>query len=263
MRAVSFDLGQTLVELDTAFLAERCREQGWSLLPQSLDLASEVAWEAYALAKRQGQVGEAAWSAFMRTLLQGAGARRSAPSQTGDISPDPCDAVGELVRYLWQQQPVQNLWRRPIAGMFELASELGACGVRTAILTNSEGRALELVTALGWADTFPIVVDSGLLGMEKPEPAIFSLLCARLGVPAAGVVHVGDSVEADVLGAQASGLQAIGFGSPSAPLAAAGTPWATDAAELREVLCKLGLPLNPKSEQRGLGSDREGKLSSR
>ena len=41
----------------------------------------------------------------------------------------------------------------------------------------------------------------------KPSPKFFELAIAELGVPAAGVVMVGDDIEMDVAGAQAAGLR--------------------------------------------------------
>jgi FMN hydrolase / 5-amino-6-(5-phospho-D-ribitylamino)uracil phosphatase len=43
-------------------------------------------------------------------------------------------------------------------------------------------------------------------GMMKPDPRIFALLLARVGLAAHEAVHVGDDPEADVEGARAAGL---------------------------------------------------------
>jgi len=52
-------------------------------------------------------------------------------------------------------------------------------------------------------------VASAAVGVEKPDRRIFDLALARAGVPAHRVVHVGDDYEADVLGAQGAGIDAI------------------------------------------------------
>src|SRR5688500_9003876 len=96
----------------------------------------------------------------MRTMLGGAG--------VGGAQLEP------LVDWLWDEQPRQNLWRRPIPGMIELGDELRAAGVPLAVVSNSEGRLAELVDALGWADRFACVADSGKLGFEKPGREIFA-----------------------------------------------------------------------------------------
>ncbi len=53
------------------------------------------------------------------------------------------------------------------------------------------------------------VIDSARVGVAKPDPAIFRLALDHLGLPASAVVHVGDSVAADVAGATAAGLTGL------------------------------------------------------
>jgi putative hydrolase of the HAD superfamily len=44
-------------------------------------------------------------------------------------------------------------------------------------------------------------------GAAKPDASIFHAACARLGVPPAHVLHVGDDIEMDVVGAARAGLR--------------------------------------------------------
>ena len=46
-------------------------------------------------------------------------------------------------------------------------------------------------------------------GRPKPHPSIFAAAQARLGCPAAATLFVGDSYEADYLGAKGAGMQAL------------------------------------------------------
>jgi len=50
------------------------------------------------------------------------------------------------------------------------------------------------------------------VGLTKPQPAIYRMVCAKLQVMASRVLFIGDSMEADVLGPRASGLQAMPIG---------------------------------------------------
>jgi putative hydrolase of the HAD superfamily len=55
-----------------------------------------------------------------------------------------------------------------------------------------------------------IVIDSAVVGVAKPDPAIFSIALNALHVPPGGtVLHVGDSLRYDVAGALAAGLQPV------------------------------------------------------
>ena len=55
-----------------------------------------------------------------------------------------------------------------------------------------------------------VILDSAVVGVAKPDPAIFRIALDALGVPAdRSVLHVGDSLRYDVAGALAAGLQPV------------------------------------------------------
>jgi putative hydrolase of the HAD superfamily len=57
-----------------------------------------------------------------------------------------------------------------------------------------------------------VIVDSAVVGVAKPDPAIFRIALDALGVPASNtVLYVGDSLRYDVAGAIAAGLQPVHF----------------------------------------------------
>lgn len=231
--AVSFDFGQTLCSIDPEMLSRRLAERGISLPQGAVEPALDPAWRAYSDAIRAGHGGHP-WSVFMATLLQGAGLH------------DP-SLRRETVEWLWQQQPSQNLWRKPIEGMIELVRDLRREGVPVGVLSNSEGKLAELITELGWSHEFVTVADSGRLGVEKPDRAIFAWTAEKLGVPMSQVVHIGDAWAADFEGALAAGMHAVLFrGRSSMPEDAtfptgARADRCETATELRFILRRWGL----------------------
>jgi putative hydrolase of the HAD superfamily len=54
-----------------------------------------------------------------------------------------------------------------------------------------------------------VVVDSAVVGIEKPDPRIFAFALQVLDVPAERTLYVGDTVRNDVLGARAAGLHPL------------------------------------------------------
>jgi putative hydrolase of the HAD superfamily len=196
MRAVTFDFGQTLAELDTAMLAARLAERGATVAASSLEAARPAMWRRYNEAIRAG-LGGHPWVLLMATLLESAG-----------VEPT---AVGPLAEWLFTEQPRRNLWRRPIAGMIERVRALRQRGVPVGVISNSEGGLAGLIAEMGWTQDFDVVADSGALGMEKPDRAIFDWTSKALGVDPEEVVHVGDSWAADYLGARSAGMRAVLF----------------------------------------------------
>lgn len=118
--------------------------------------------------------------------------------------------------------------------------------VEPALAELRESHALALVTngapclqreklaGSGLAHWFDAVVVSGDLGAGKPDPRVFEHALALLGQPPDPVM-VGDTVERDVDGALAAGLDAIWINR-------SGQPRPADRRELREIASLAELP---------------------
>jgi putative hydrolase of the HAD superfamily len=226
VHAVTFDFGQTLCDLDAVMLARRLAERGIEASADRLEGAVTEAWRAYDAAIAAGFGGHP-WKVFMGSLLETARVEEQARTAAVD--------------WLWTEQPKKNLWRRPIAGMIELCRALRDSGVPVGVVSNSEGRLAELIEEIGWGGVFAVVADSGKLGIEKPDPAIFAWTAEQLGVPLAGIVHVGDSWGADVDGAVRAGLRAIWFRARARKPLPAGVVRADTAEDVGAALSAWGV----------------------
>jgi FMN phosphatase YigB (HAD superfamily) len=107
-----------------------------------------------------------------------------------------------------------------------------------AVVSNSEGRARETLTEVDVARYFVAIVDSGVVGISKPDPAIFEVAARALDLPLSALVHVGDSESADVVGAHAAGAYAIRFDGlvPNAATDTVADGHARSYGELRALL---------------------------
>jgi putative hydrolase of the HAD superfamily len=95
--------------------------------------------------------------------------------------------------------------------LLEHYRELKARGLRLALLTNNVREWEPFWRAkLPVDELFETVVDSGFVGVRKPDPAIYALLLERLGLPAAECVLV-DDLPVNVEGARALGFAAVRF----------------------------------------------------
>ena len=86
---------------------------------------------------------------------------------------------------------------------------MAAAGIRLGLISNFEPWLLDVLELEGVRDLFGPVAVSGLLGVAKPDPAIFHAALDAAGVEPAEAVHVGDSFEFDVEAAWAVGMAAV------------------------------------------------------
>lgn len=87
--------------------------------------------------------------------------------------------------------------------------DLRHAGYRLGVISNASHQLPETLRRLGLSGFFDTVTYSFDAGAEKPDPRIFHRAMAQAGAAAERSVHVGDSFEADYLGARRAGLHAI------------------------------------------------------
>jgi putative hydrolase of the HAD superfamily len=94
---------------------------------------------------------------------------------------------------------------------YQILTELGARGYRLGLITNRGGveRFNELLDQLDLRPYFELVLASGEVGIQKPNPAIFAAALERINGRAEASIYVGDNYWADVIGARQAGLTPI------------------------------------------------------
>jgi putative hydrolase of the HAD superfamily len=120
---------------------------------------------------------------------------------------------------------VGETWTHVGTGAMAGLQALAALGLPMGVVSNSDGTVQAALSRLGVCYApgeagittgstagvpVGVVVDSAVVGVAKPDPAIFGIALDALGVPASGtVLHVGDSLRYDVAGALAAGLEPV------------------------------------------------------
>lgn len=105
--------------------------------------------------------------------------------------------------------PPVGVWSTRDPQALEALALVRRSGARTAAISNSNGSALSMLTAVGLGPYLEFVVDSGEVGVEKPNPRIFELALDRAGVAASDAAYIGDFYSIDVRGAAAAGLRPV------------------------------------------------------
>jgi HAD superfamily hydrolase (TIGR01509 family) len=82
---------------------------------------------------------------------------------------------------------------------------------RLAVISNADGKIADVLGRTGIADCFETITDSGIVGKEKPHPAIFGAALNSMGVAPQGSLYIGDVYSVDYLGATRVGMQGMLF----------------------------------------------------
>ena len=191
--AVLFDAGNTLVFLDYARLAGTI---GDALALPLTEAGLRQHAGAAAMAMEQGRLTDRErGTVFLLTLFELAGV--------------PPERTDELKAALLEMHQRVHLWGATEAGTVEALARLRTAGMRLAVISNSDGRAATALAAGGLLDQFEFVIDSGEVGVAKPDPRIFRMALDRMGIEPADALYVGDLYEVDVVGARAAGLDVV------------------------------------------------------
>jgi putative hydrolase of the HAD superfamily len=126
------------------------------------------------------------------------------------------ETIPEAVENLRNQYVSGGLWAEVIDGAKEGLESLVSTGVPVGIVSNSDGTIEQRLRAMGVLQVGPgegvevlCLVDSGSVGVEKPNPRIFDHAFDSLGVAREGAWYVGDTPAFDVVGALRAGLRPL------------------------------------------------------
>jgi HAD superfamily hydrolase (TIGR01509 family) len=80
-----------------------------------------------------------------------------------------------------------------------------------AVISNADGKIDAVLRRCGIVDCFASITDSGIVGQEKPHPAIFEAALHKMKAEPAKSLYVGDMYSVDYVGATKAGMQAVLF----------------------------------------------------
>jgi len=196
---VLFDLGNTLFHFDHGFAAAVICRHGCTV-----DAAAVAAAEYH---------GKHAIDAQMRARRTGTDATRQLPYVEAilDALGVPAAAWPRITSELQDENRRDSLWRVVHDDTPAVLTALRRRGFRLGVVSNADGRVPAALAERGLSEHFSAVIDSHLVGVEKPDPHIFQLALDACGATPAEAVFIGDIYEIDVVGARSAGLTALLF----------------------------------------------------
>jgi putative hydrolase of the HAD superfamily len=198
MRAVIFDAGNTLLRMNYAIIAEQLVARGRPVSPDQVEdaeLRARVRLDPH-LAPGSSTESTTTHGRYLRYLLE-----HLAVTDETEI-----EAIARWRR--GYNLPV-GLWSRADPEALAAVRRVREAGLVAGVISNSNGSVRSILEETGLAAHLHFVIDSSVVGVEKPDPRIFELGLREAGVGAADAVYVGDLYSVDVLGARAAGRDGI------------------------------------------------------
>lgn len=200
---VFFDAGETLIHPHPSFpelFAEVCARRGGTiaasevrdvqerLAPHLVDLAEDTGVTQPSLDPEDSRTF---WTFLYRRLLE-------------ELAIDDPELPGELYATFSASASY-----KVFDDVLPALAELEEAGFRLGLISNFEGWLQNILVEQELGETFDVSVISGLEGVEKPDPRIYSIAIERAEVDPRRAVHIGDSMAMDVVPATKVGLQAV------------------------------------------------------
>ena len=170
MKAVFFDAGGTLVHIDykrVASVVKRVlgRDVGGADFTAA-EYEGRAAVEA-GMAKGDLPTDTSRWSVHFRAMLRSIG-----------LTDEEFDQVAPAVL---DEHRKRHLWSAVVEGTADALRSLKDAGFVVAVISNADGTVEKLLADVGLGDALAFVIDSGKVGVEKPDARIFEMALRRAG----------------------------------------------------------------------------------
>lgn len=218
LKAIFFDVGNTLLFPDRSYILTPLRQRNVNpSLSQWHAIERITKKEFDAIVEHGGPADHGFWSIFYSHLLEELKIQDEAAR----------DSMVNATR-------VSANWREIRPGTREALQRIGT-RYPLGVISNADGKIDAVLGSCGIADLFASITDSGVVGYEKPHPAIFEAALRKMTVGPEESLYVGDMYSVDYLGAKRAGMQAMLF-DVSGAYRESGLPRVESLEELEEKL---------------------------
>lgn len=204
--AIIFDLGSTLIHFEAPWpeiLVEADKELFRHLSAAGLNLDEQKFLETFRAQleayyqERETEFIEYTTHYVLSTLLE----KWGYPQVPETVLRPALDAMYAVTQAHWQPEPDAT----------STLQALQARGYRMGLISNAaDDRDVQaLVDKARLRPFFEVILTSAAEGIRKPNPRIFQTLLDRMRIPASRAAMVGDTLGADILGAQNAGMLGI------------------------------------------------------
>lgn len=198
LRALFFDAGNTLLQINYADVAACLWERGIPVAPEEVARAEYLARVKLDphLAPGASTEDRMVFRLYVEYLLEALGVTDGA-------------LVLDVYQWVRAYNPPVGLWNLPDPSSAPLLERLRAEGYRLGVISNSNGSVRSILEETGLARRLDFILDSAVVGVEKPDPRIFRMAMEEAKVSSDETAYIGDLYSVDVLGSRGVGMDAV------------------------------------------------------
>lgn len=202
-RAIFLDAGNTLLFPQLESIAQDLVEAGFTACVENFREAERAGkrdldkflWPQIREGHPPRSANLAYWEHYLRALLEQIGATAENRQQALDM------VIGRF-------RDIRT-WSKVLPETVPVLSGLRSEGYFLAVVSNSDGTVEGQLERAGLRELLEFVIDSAVVGVEKPHPEIFEIALDRARMKPDEAVYVGDTYATDIGGAQLAGLHGI------------------------------------------------------
>jgi len=203
LRAIFFDAGNTLLFPQLERIVQDLDEAGFPACVENFNKAEregkrkldEVLWPQIREGRVPRTVNRVYWKHYLEALMH----QMALPAEA---RPAAIEAVVERFRDI-------HTWSKVLPETVPALKSLKSAGYFLAVISNSDGSVEGEIRRSGLGEYLEFVIDSAIVGVEKPHPEIFEIALERAHMAPQDAIYVGDSYATDIGGAELAGLRGI------------------------------------------------------
>lgn len=206
---VVFDAGGVLLLPDADHIGQALHRLGLNADVPTIDRAHYAAMAAVDEAVKRAPVGDGGltWALWQNSLRH---VYRSTKLRSLGLPEELAESI--------ETDVFEASWARIVPGAVETLKAIAIKQLPIAIVSNANGTIEAELKAFnicqvgdGPGTCVVAVIDSTVVGVAKPDPAIFAFALEAAGVQAERAVFIGDSIAIDVEGARRAGIRGLHF----------------------------------------------------
>lgn len=196
IRALIFDVGNTLLQINIGEIARALTTRGYAVTPEAVYEAECYARLTLDDLHMAGTEVPHIFGKYFQSLCT----HLRLPWDR--VTQATLDDLGAYDRQY-------SLWDEAIPWSHPALQALQEAGYVLGAISNSDGSAARLLARHGLDRYLRFVIDSFVVGVEKPQPRIFGMALEHTGTAPQETVYIGDLYRVDVEGAHGMGMHGV------------------------------------------------------